>query len=575
MNIFKNDKQKTTASQRLLQAALLGGFLILLNILSSYFFFRLDLTGDKRYTLTRPTKALLKDVKDIISVKVLLKGEFPAGFKRLQQSAKEMLDDFRSVNPNINYEFQDPNEGTTDQVNDLRDKLKKVGVIPTNLRIKEDNKTEEKIIYPYAILNYGTRKYIVNLLESNVPGTSPEVVLNNSVGLLEYKFANAIQKLLQKEKKSIIFLAGHGELAQYETVDLENSLRESYNTGRVMLDTVANIPDKISLLIVARPRTKFDDKTKFKIDQYVMNGGHVLWMIDRLAVSLDSLRRPGAMYVPYDYDLNLEDLLYRYGVRIQPDLVLDLECSKISLQTGVVGKTPEYNLFPWFYYPLAASNSSHPIVKSLDRVNFYFPSSIDTIKTKTNIKKTILLSSSKYSRKQDSPVRLNFEILRYDPQPDKFNRPYFPLAVLMEGQFPSLFENRISADLQEGLQKIGQSFKPVSKATSQIVISDGDLARNGYNPTTGEIRPLGYNSYERKIFANKNFLTNCIEYLIEGEGVIEARSREVKLRLLDTYKIKDEKTFWQILNIFLPVVLLGVFGFTFNWYRKRKYAAKS
>ncbi|HMG14815.1 MAG TPA: gliding motility-associated ABC transporter substrate-binding protein GldG, partial [Saprospiraceae bacterium] len=561
MNIFKTDSQKTTASQRILQAVLLAGFLILLNILSSYFFFRLDLTGDKRYTLTKPTKTLLKNVKDIISIKVLLKGEFPAGFKRLQQSTKEMLDDLRSVNPNIVYEFQDPNEGTAEQINDLRDKLKKVGVIPTNLRIKEDNKTEEKIIYPYAILNFGTRKYIVNLLESNVPGTSPEVVLNNSVGLLEYKFANAIQKLLQKERKNIIFLAGHGELEQFETVDLENSLRESYNTGRVMLDTVVSIPDKISLLIIARPRGKFDDKTKFKIDQYVMNGGHILWLIDRLAVSLDSLRRPGATYVPYDYDLNLEDLLYKYGVRIQPDLVLDLECSKISLQTGVVGKTPEYNLFPWFYYPLVTPNSNHPIVKSLDRVNFYFPSSIDTIKTKTNIKKTILLASSKYSRKQDSPVRLNFEILRYDPQPDKFNHPYFPLAVLLEGQFPSLFENRVSKELEDGLKTIGQSFKPVSKSTRQIVVSDGDLARNGFNQSTGEVRPLGYNVFERRIFANKNFLTNCIEYLIEGEGVIEARSREVKLRLLDTYKIKDEKTFWQVLNIVLPVLILGIFGF--------------
>ena len=262
-------------------------------------------------------------------------------------------------------------------------------------------------------------------------------------------------------------------------------------------------------------------------------------------------------------------------MRIQPDLVLDLECSKISLQTGIVGKTPEYNLFPWFYYPLVTSNSNHPIVKSLDRVNFYFPSSIDTIKTKTNIKKTILLTSSKYSRKQDSPVRLNFEILRYDPQPEKFNHTYFPLAVLLEGQFPSLFENRVSKELEDGLQTIGQTFKPVSKSTRQIVVSDGDLARNGFNQSTGEIRPLGYNVFERRIFANKNFLTNCIEYLIEGEGVIEARSREVKLRLLDVYKIREEKTFWQVLNIVLPIVLLGIFGFVFNWYRKKKYSAKA
>lgn len=573
-DIFKKTTGKSTASQRFIQAVLLLVFLIILNIISSYFFFRLDLTGDKRYTLTKPTKGVLSQVKDVISIKVLLKGEFPAGFKRLQQSTKEMLDDLRSVNENINYEFVDPNEGTTEQVNDLREKLKKDGVIPTNLRIKEDDRTEEKIIYPYAILNFGIRKYIVNLLESNVPGTSPEVVLNNSVGLLEYKFANAIQKLLEKERKNILFLAGHGELQQYETYDLENALRESYNTGRASLDTVVSIPKKIDLLIIARPRTSFDDKTKFKIDQYVMNGGHILWLIDRLAVSLDSLRRPGGTYVPYDYDLNLEDQLYKYGVRIQPDLVLDLECAKISLQTGMVGKTPEYSKFPWYYYPLPAPKSEHPIVKSLDRVNFYFPSSIDTIKTKNNVKKTVLLSSSRYSRKQDSPVRLSFEILRYDPQPEKFNKSFFPFAVLLEGQFTSLFDNRVSQEMSDGLEKIGQPFKAISNPTSQIVVSDGDIARNGYNPLTGETRPLGYNAFEGRIFANKTFITNCIEYLIEGEGVIEARSREVKLRLLDMVKVKKEKTFWQALNILLPVLILAGFGFFFNWYRKRKYAGR-
>ena len=262
-----NMGQKTNSSQRWMQALLLAVILILLNIVASYFFFRIDLTGDKRYTLTKPTKTLVKSVKDIISVKVLLDGEFPAGFKRLQQSTKEMLDDFRALNPNISYEFSDPNAGTPEQVNDLRKKLKDLGVIPTNLRIQQDDKTEEKIIFPYAIVNYGTRKFIVNLLESNVPGTSPEVVLNNSVGLLEYKLANAIQKLLKKDKQNILFTDGHGELQQYETADLEAGLRESYNTGRVNLDTIVQIKEVIDLLIVARPRTSIDEKTKFKIDQ--------------------------------------------------------------------------------------------------------------------------------------------------------------------------------------------------------------------------------------------------------------------------------------------------------------------
>lgn len=569
-----NKEQNTNASQRWMQALILAVILVLANIIANFFFFRIDLTGDKRYTLTDPTKELVRSVKDVISIKVMLDGEFPAGFKRLQQSTKEMLDDFRALNPNISYEFNDPNAGTPEQINALRAKLKDLGVIPTNLRIQQDDKTEEKIIYPYAIVNYGTRKFIVNLLESNVPGTSPEVVLNNSVGLLEYKLANAIQKLMKKEKQNILFTAGHGELMPYETADLESSLRESYNTGRIDLDTIVQIKNVIDLLIVARPRTAFDEKSKFKIDQYVMNGGKVLWLIDRLAVSLDSLRRAGNAYVPYDYNLNLEDMLFKYGARIQPNLVLDMECSKIPLQTGMVGKTPQYDQFPWYYYPLVAPKSNNPIVKSLDRVNLYFPSSIDTIQTKTHVHKEILLSSSKYSRIQPNTSRINFEILRYDADPARFNKPYIPLAVLLEGQFPSLYENRVPEEMNQGLEKLGMKFEAKSKETRQIVVADGDIARNAYNPSTGEMRPLGFNVYEQRIFANKNFLVNCIEYLIQGRGIIEARAREVKLRLLDNIKVKEEKSFWQVLNILLPVFLLAIFGFGYSWYRKRKYASK-
>lgn len=574
MNLLKGDKvNKSTASVRLTQALILGLVLILLNIVSSYFFFRIDLTGDKRYTLTKPTRELLKGVKDVISVKVLLDGEFPAGFKRLQQSAKEMLDDFRSVNPNIHYDFQDPNAGTPEQINDMRAKLKELGVIPTNLRIQQNDKTEEKIIFPYAIVNYGTRKYIVNLLESNTPGTSPEVVLNNSVGLLEYKFANAIQKLLKREKQNILFTAGHGELQQLETTDLESTLRESYNTGRVNLDTIVQIKNVIDLLIVARPRTEFDEKTKFKIDQYVMHGGKVLWLVDKLAVSLDSLRRPGNAYVPYDYTLNLDDMLFKYGARIQNNMVLDMECSKIPLQTGMLGNTPQYDEFPWYYFPAVLPKSNHPVVKSLDRVNLYFPSTIDTIQTKTPVRKEILLASSKYSRLQPNTTRLNFEVLRYDAEPERFNKPYQPMAVLLEGKFPSLYENRVTPEMESGLKELGMKFEPVSKDTRMIVVSDGDIARNTFNPTTGEMRPLGYNQYERRIYGNKNFLINCVDYLVEGRGIIEARGREVKLRLLDNVKVRDEKSFWQLVNVLVPVILLVVAGIGYTWLRKRRYAS--
>ncbi len=569
---LKKDISKGSAEEQWIQLGVVLAIIILLNIVASFIFFRLDLTGDKRFTLTPNTKKLVKEVKDIISIQVLLEGEYPAGFKRLQASTKEMLDDFRALNKNINYEFVNPNEGTTKEINGLREKLKEQGIVPTNLRVKENDKTEDLIIYPYAIVNYGLSKRIVNLLESNQPGTSPEVVLNNSVALLEYKFANSIKKLLGNERKNVLILTGHRELEAFETQDFENALRKNYEVYRASLDTIGLIPKEISLIVIARPRTAFTEQEKFKIDQFVMYGGKILWMVDRLAVGLDSLRRPGASYVPYDYELNIEDQLYKYGARIQPNLVLDMECSRIPLQTGVMGNTPQYDLFPWYYYPIIAPKSNHPIVKSLDRVNFYFPSSIDTIQTKTAVKKTILLTSSRYSREQFTPVRLNLEILRYDPEPSKFNKSYMPVAVLLEGSFPSLFQNRLNKEMEDGLKLLGKSFKAESVPTRQIVIGDGDLGRNAFNPNTGEMRPAGYNPYEQRAFANKAFLVNCVEYLVDGEGIMAARSKEVKLRLLDGVKVKEEKSFWKLINIFVPILIVGLFGLGYNYWRRRKYS---
>lgn len=250
-----------------------------------------------------------------------------------------------------------------------------------------------------------------------------------------------------------------------------------------------------------------------------------------------------------------------------------MECSKIPLQTGMIGNTPQYDQFPWYYFPAVMPKSNNPIVKSLDRVNLYFPSTIDTIQTKTPVKKEILLASSKYSRLQPNTSRLNFEVLRYDPEPERFNKPYQPMAVLLEGKFPSLFENRVSPEMEAGLKELGMKFEAVSKETRMIVVSDGDIARNSFNPATGEMRPLGFNQYERRVYANKNFLINCVDYLIEGRGIIEARAREVKLRLLDTVKVRDEKGFWQLINVLLPVVLLVLAGMSYFWFRKKRYAS--
>lgn len=563
---------RNNKTQSIIQLLLFIGVMIFLNILGNALFTKIDLTEDKRFTLTQPTTSLLEEVDDVVYVNLLLDGEFPAGFKRLQKASLEMLDDFRSISGYVEYEVENPSEGTVDDINGRREQLAKDGVSPTRLRTKDGDETSEQYIYPWAIFNYKGRSVPVNLLENQIPGMPPEEALNNSVSLLEYKFANAIQKLRNKDQPVILFTKGHLELEERQTAFIQKELSPFYDLGRVNLDSIVQIPKAVDLLIVARPRGPFSEKHKFKIDQYVMNGGKVMWLIDRLDAKLDSMRTQGS-YLPKDYPLNLEDLLFRYGVKIEPNLVLDLECSRIPQVVGMTGNAPQVDFFPWYYHPIVTPKSDHPIVKSLDRVNLIFPSSIDiNVRTKTEVKKTVLLESSQYTRLQYTPVRLNFEILRYDPDPSKFNKPAQPMAVLLEGIFPSLYDNRVTPEMLDGLERLGQPFKKTSEPTRMIVVADGDITKNLILPNN-ELRPPGYNEYERYVFANKDFMINAIEYLIDDKGVIEARGKEVKLRLLDTVKAKSEKTKWRLINILVPLLLLILFGLGFNYLRRRKYAS--
>lgn len=564
---------RSKRNQSILQFALFCGILVFVNILANMYYTHLDLTEEKRFTLTKPTRKLLREVKDRIFVRVLLEGEFPAGFKRLQTATREMLDDFRSETGYIDYVFEDPGTGTVEQINEKRKALSEEGIVPVNLRVAEEGETSQKLIYPYAVFRFGSRQVIVKLLENDSPSLNPDEVINNSVSLLEYKFANAVQKLKASARPIILFTEGHGELNTLQTVDLERTLRQFYDTDRLVLDSVIQIdPKSCELLIIAKPLRTFSEKDKFKIDQYVMNGGRILWLIDRLNADLDSLRVNGR-FIPTDYPLALEDMLFKYGVRIQPDLILDLECSRIPLQVGQVGNAPQLELFPWYFHPAVRPVGRHPIVKNLDRVELRFCSSIDTIRTKTPVRKTVLLSSSKYSRLQFSPVDLNFDILKYEPEPSLFNKGYQTVGVLLEGEFPSLFENRVTESFLQGLRQLNMSFKTQSVSTRQIVISDGDVAANFVkSEAQKQWLPLGFNRFENTTYANKELMLNAVEYLIEPNGVIEARTKEVKLRLLDTVKAKEEKVRWQLVNIGIPLGFLAIFGFVFHFFRKRRYA---
>ncbi len=565
---------RSQRSQALLQFGLFCGIILFVNIIANSFYAHLDLTEEKRFTLTKPTKAMLSALEDRIYVQVLLQGEFPAGFKRLQTATREMLDDFRSVTGYIDYQFLDPLEGSTDDIKARQKALLEDGIAPVNLRVNEQGESKQQLIYPVAVFNYGQRKVVVNLLENQSPTLMPDEVVNNSVSLLEYKFANAIKKLQAENRAAILFTRGHGELDELETIDLERSLHQFYDTDRIVLDSVIQIdPNVCQLLVVAKPRRPFSERDKFKIDQFIMQGGKVLWLVDRLNASLDSLTKQPRFY-PVDYPLNIEDMLFKYGVRIQPDLVLDIECSKIPLQVGVVGNAPQFQLFPWPYHPAVRATGRHPVVKNLDRVELKFCSSIDTIRTKTPVRKTVLLQSSRYSRLQFSPMELNFGIVRSELNPENFNKGPQTVGVLLEGVFSSNFENRVSQDMLTGLKQVGLEFRNASVPDNRmVVISDGDVAANFIrNRENKEWLPLGFNRYENSTYANKELLLNAVEYLIDATGVIEARSKEVKLRLLDTVRAREEKTFWQALNLGLPLVFLGVFGAVFFWRRKRKYA---
>ena len=560
--------------QTWLQLGLILGILLFINVLGSNFHGQFDLTEDKRFTLTAATRTQLKQIKEVVFIKVLLDGEFPAGFKRLQRATKEILDDFHNESAMITYQFEDPTTGTPEEVAKRSEQLGKDGIKPFSLFIVENGQKTQRLAYPYAIISYNNRQEVVKLLENQVPGSSQEVVLNNSVSMLEYKLTSAIRNVINNTRPNVAFVVGHGELAGFEMADLLKSLQGFYNTVPVDLDSTFVIkPEIIPALIVAKPRRAFSDRDKFVIDQYVMHGGKIIWLVDRLAADTDSLARY-PRFSPVDYPTNLEDILFKYGVRVQPNLVLDLECGAIALSTGKPDEAKAPETFPWPYYPVAAPRSDHPIVKNLDRVWFRYPSSIDTIQTKTYIKKTILLASSNYSRIQRTPVEIGLETVKNAPDKKQFNQPNQSLAVLLEGEFPSVFENRVSSEMQQALNDIKSPFIAKSKPTSMIVVSDGDVARNDISTKDNSHLPLGYSRDANYCFDNKDFIMNGIEYMLGNNGNLQARSKNVTLRLLDAQASDAQKTLWQVFNIGGPLMLVGIFGWLFTWLRRRKYAGR-
>jgi ABC-2 type transport system permease protein len=505
MNTKRNKRRDLTA------LGLIVLILILLNVVCSFLFHRFDLTSEKRYTLSDATKKLLGNLDDIVYVKVYLDGDFPSGFKHLRNETKEMLDEFRIYsNDNIEYEFINPSENPDKkQQNEIFKQLADKGLQPFNVENKTETGTTQQIIWPGAIVSYRGRECPWLLLKTQLT-SSAETQLNNSVQALEYEFASCIRNLTVTIKPTIGFIDGHGELDTVATADIAGALNEFYITKRVTINEQLNALSGLKAIVIAKPDTAFSEKDKFIIDQYIMKGGKVLWAIDPLNTNMDTLIR-NSWTISVPFDLKLEDMLFKYGVRLNQNMILDLQSAMIPVNRALKGQQPRIEPMPWIFSPLITPGNKHPISKNLDLVKLEYAASIDTLSVK-GITKTVLLQSSKYSKTNNAPVRVFLQTALMQPDENRFTDSYRPVAVLLEGAFESVFRNRIPPKVANDS---AIDYKSNGVETKMIVISDGDILHNEVHYPSGKPIPLGYDRMMNRTYGNKNFILNCINYLCD------------------------------------------------------------
>jgi ABC-2 type transport system permease protein len=547
------------------------GIMLSLSILSGKLFTRFDFTKEKRFTISPVSRRVMDSLPQTVNVTVYLQGDnFPGGMKRLQTSVKDMLADLQAYSHSkLQFEFADPLKGlSNDQQKQAYEDLAAKGIEAQNLSVKTDDGVSQKIIFPFALVVFGDKGIPVKLLQSQSNmNLSPDEILNNSIQNLEYAFTSAIKKITSGGKQRIGFTEGHNELSDLQLNDAMRSLSDGYLVGRINLNSIPlDSLAKVSMLVIAKPDKAFNELEKFKLDQYIMRGGRVLWAIDQVSAELDSLRGHGGEQLAFNKQLNLNDQLFRYGVRINYDLIADMNCSPIPVTTGNAGGQAQIQMLPWLYNPVYLPLSKHPIVKNLDGITSQFASTIDLLNTK-NIEKTILLTSSPYNKKMSTPHMLSLQALEDEPKPKDFQSAPKITGVLLEGNFISDFRNR---PLPEGLtEKI--TILPQSKPTKMIVLSDGDILRNQVG-ADGSPYPLGYDHYTQQSYGNKNLLLNIADYMADDSGLISLRSKEIQIRLLNRARIREEKLFWQLLNNIGPIGIVLIFAIFQHYLRRRKYA---
>lgn len=540
--------------------------IVILNQLAALFPARLDLTEEKRYSVTPATRALLNDLQEVVYVEVFLEGEMPAGFKRLRKAIEETLSQFDYYADGlVKVDFIDPSSALNEKArNEYFRSLIERGLKPTNLSYKRDGNKTEKLIFPGAIVSYYGQEVPVTLLSGSQSATAEER-LNQSIEGLEYELANAIRILANDRRKTVALIQGHGEPDSLNLAGLTNALLEKYDVFNVDLSTEDKDLEKYDAVIFPKPTTTFSQKEKYQIDQYIMNGGKTLFFVDALRVNMDSANGEGTFAFPYE--TGLDDMFFKYGVRINRDFVQDIVCGEYPIVAGNMGDQAQIRMLPWPFFPMVNNFGNHPIVKNLDAVSMKFVSTIDTVKA-DGIEKIPLLKTSQYSMVNQAPVKVAFNELRKNLDPERFNHGSKNVAYLLKGEFTSIFRNRI---LPKGIKTSG--FKESGKETSILICSDGDMIRNEFSLKDGSPMELGLSPYSQMKFANKDFVMNAVDYMLNDQGLIVSKNKSFAIRPLDKVKVANEKLKWQLINLVLPIVLLIIYGVLRAYWRKKKYAS--
>ena len=557
---------------------------MIINIVSSYIPYKIDLTNEKRFTLSEASIDVLNRIDDKLTIKIYLKGNLPSGFQLLGSSINSFIINCKKLNNNIDFEFIDPNKADNEeQKKNIYKQLQDQGLYPTDLTIKKSDETSRRVIFPGAIIYYKEKREAVNLLENNF-GLSPQRNINNSIENIEFQIVSTINKLIKNNRQNVGFLKGNGELSSDQLLDItesvnndNNNLKNYYNVGDFNLkefeiDSTTNEPNiskqleelnRFDVIIIAKPTIPFNKLDKFLIDQYIMHGGKMLLLMDGVNASIDSINNKNGYFIASENNLNIDDQLFKYGIRINNDLIQDLRATEIPIVTGYSNSQPIQDFFKWPYYPLLSSNSDHPISKNIDALKCDFASSIDTLKN--DIHKTIILESSKRSRKVQSPVKVSLSILENPPPSETFNKPNIPVGVLLSGRFTSVFKDRIVP------KDKSLDFKEKSDSTKLIIVSDGDIIANDVSQNKGTY-PLGYDKFINYTYqGNKKFILNSIQFLCDDNGLIKLRSKNIRLRLLNSELISDNKSIIILINTLIPIIVFLLLILIVNTSNRLKY----